>query len=113
MLIQKPLEKNLSPITKKKMFWAMSSIYTLSNYRASEVFEEDEQDDRYYWFSLHDYNNDEHLDGHELRHAWMASNPEKYSKEVVEPMVDKIIERDDTDNDGRISWAEYLSANNK
>ena len=43
----------------------------------------------------------------------MASDPSKYTKEIAETMVDKILEKDDLDNDGRISWEEYLSANNK
>ncbi|KAJ3215269.1 hypothetical protein HK099_006438, partial [Clydaea vesicula] len=30
----------------------------------------DEQDDLFYYFSLHDYNHDGHLDGHELRSAF-------------------------------------------
>lgn len=41
----------------------------------------------------------------------MASDPSRYPVNVVEPMVDKILEKDDSDNDGKISWAEYLSAN--
>jgi hypothetical protein len=42
----------------------------------------------------------------------MASDPLKYTLDVVEPKIDKILERDDSDNDGKISWAEYLSAKN-
>ncbi|KAF9110269.1 hypothetical protein BGX27_006587 [Mortierella sp. AM989] len=62
-------------------------------------------------FSLHDTNKDGYLDGIELRGAFSD-----YSKGSSSPltlkqmtdMIDHVIAEDDTDNDGRVSWEEYL-----
>ncbi|KAF9364579.1 hypothetical protein BGX34_001126 [Mortierella sp. NVP85] len=69
-------------------------------------------------FSLHDSNKDGFLDGIELRAAFsdMTSsndfnNEESKYKVTLQQMIDMIdhvIEEDDTDNDGKISWGEYL-----
>jgi hypothetical protein len=75
-----------------------------------DLFKANKEDDVYYWFSLHDYDHDGFLDGHELRVAWMNSDPKKYTLEVAEDTVDKILDRDDLDNDGKISWEEYLTS---
>lgn len=82
----------------------------IGEFDASELYKTDKEDDVFYWFSLHDHNHDGHLDGHELRQAWMASDPTIYTLAKAEDVVDKILEQDDLDNDGRISWEEYLSS---
>lgn len=81
--------------------------------KAEELYKDDKEtkeNDVYYWFSLHDNNHDGHLDGHELRAAWMSSNPTKYTLPVADELVDKILLNDDLDNDGKISWEEYLTS---
>ncbi|KAI8833372.1 hypothetical protein BC829DRAFT_407862 [Chytridium lagenaria] len=84
-----------------------------------------EGDDMYVFFSMYDYNHDAHLDGHELRVAFTEfeekvdearNGPDstgKYAKdrvtlEEVEGLVDHVLDEDDLDNDGMISWEEYL-----
>ncbi|KAI9349268.1 hypothetical protein DFJ73DRAFT_760640 [Zopfochytrium polystomum] len=86
------------------------------------------EDDQYYYFTLHDYNNDEHLDGHELRVVFSdmealtdqgrSGRPDMNGKlakdrltlEKVEELIDSVLEEDDLDNDGAISWAEYVAS---
>ncbi|KAG0251212.1 hypothetical protein BG011_007788 [Mortierella polycephala] len=63
-------------------------------------------------FSLHDTNKDRFLDGIELRAAFSDYNqgsPDSVLglKQMLD-MIDHVIEEDDTDNDGKISWEEYL-----
>ncbi len=58
---------------------------------------------------LHDYNEDNHLDGHELRAAF-ASESDNYNIRDIEARVDKVLEDDDMDNDGKISWDEFLGS---
>ncbi|KAG0297044.1 hypothetical protein BGZ98_000726 [Dissophora globulifera] len=63
-------------------------------------------------FSLHDSNKDGHLDGIELRAAfsdYKQGAPESaVSLETMMSMIDHVLDEDDTDNDGKISWEEYL-----
>ncbi|KAL7751950.1 hypothetical protein RI367_002474 [Sorochytrium milnesiophthora] len=70
-----------------------------------------EKDEDYYWFTLHDYNKDQHLDGHELRAAFSDYSMEnKLSLKEAEKNVDHIFEEDDLDNNGKISWPEYAES---
>ncbi|KAL2919734.1 hypothetical protein HK105_200649 [Polyrhizophydium stewartii] len=72
----------------------------------------------FYFFSLHDYNGDGHLDGHELRLAFQHYDREPGSPETFDPvnmddletMIDHALAEDDLDNDGKISWDEYLES---
>ncbi|KAJ3181294.1 hypothetical protein HK101_009925 [Irineochytrium annulatum] len=82
----------------------------------------EESDDMFYFFSLHDYNHDAHLDGHELRNAFTEYEVKmdesrngapdengRYAKDRlklrdVESMIENVLREDDTDNDGMISW---------
>ncbi|KAI8076686.1 uncharacterized protein B0P05DRAFT_492686 [Gilbertella persicaria] len=72
----------------------------------------------YYLFLIHDLNGDGFLDGHELRAAFTDFGDEhedatKYlSLEEVTEMVDHVLEEDDLDGDGLISWSEYLESQN-
>ncbi|KAJ3057484.1 hypothetical protein HK097_004004 [Rhizophlyctis rosea] len=83
----------------------------------------DEDDDLYYFFTLHDRNADYHLDGHELMRAFVDAEgdgsdmdgdgkieePKRHlTLAEVQNMVDHVIGEDDLDNDGMISWEEYL-----
>ena len=71
-----------------------------------------------YFFSLHDYNKDHHLDGHELALAFMGYEfyhekeeiPKEISQVDMEFMIDHALLEDDKDNDGKISWIEYLES---
>ncbi|KAJ3096374.1 hypothetical protein HDU97_005943 [Phlyctochytrium planicorne] len=86
-----------------------------------------EGDDLYVFFSMYDHNHDAHLDGHELRHAFTEieikvdearNGPDENGKwakdrltiKEVESLIDHILEEDDGDNDGMISWEEYLQS---
>uniref|UniRef100_A0A1D1XDQ8 Multiple coagulation factor deficiency protein 2 n=1 Tax=Anthurium amnicola TaxID=1678845 RepID=A0A1D1XDQ8_9ARAE len=71
-----------------------------------------DKDELYYLFSLHDANHDGHLDGHELREAFVDDifeNVEQNMKldEIIE-LIDHVLLEDDMNNDGKISWEEYL-----
>ncbi|KAF9356608.1 hypothetical protein BGX26_004998 [Mortierella sp. AD094] len=62
-------------------------------------------------FSLHDSNKDGFLDGIELRAAFSDYTQGEDSNlplEKMHNMIDHVIEEDDTNNDGKISWEEYL-----
>ncbi|KAI8867325.1 hypothetical protein GQ42DRAFT_109119, partial [Ramicandelaber brevisporus] len=65
----------------------------------------------YYFFAVHDYNDDNHLDGHELLHALM-SEPESHKMSLgeLEHWVDSILKDDDNNGDGLISWEEYMAS---
>ncbi|RUP51646.1 hypothetical protein BC936DRAFT_146780 [Jimgerdemannia flammicorona] len=72
-----------------------------------------EKEELYFIFTLHDYNKDGYLDGHELRSAFTdfegKDTPTMSLEEVVD-MVDHVLEEDDKDGDGRISWEEYMAS---
>ncbi|GJJ77639.1 hypothetical protein EMPS_09998 [Entomortierella parvispora] len=63
-------------------------------------------------FSLHDGNKDGYLDGIELRAAFSDYNQGSADSALplttMLDMIDHVIAEDDTDNDGKISWEEYL-----
>ncbi|KAH6568659.1 hypothetical protein BASA50_008015 [Batrachochytrium salamandrivorans] len=70
-----------------------------------------------YFFSIHDYNYDGKLDGHELRLAFQGFERDTGKESVpkidmadLETMIDHALIEDDTDNDGMISWEEYLES---
>ncbi|KND05077.1 uncharacterized protein SPPG_00752 [Spizellomyces punctatus DAOM BR117] len=74
-----------------------------------------EEEDLYYFFSLHDYNEDSHLDGNELMAAFTQAGEmppvgSRLSRKDLEEMIDHALEEDDTDGDGKISWEEYLAS---
>ncbi|OBZ87805.1 Multiple coagulation factor deficiency protein 2 [Choanephora cucurbitarum] len=71
-----------------------------------------EEDAIYYLFVIHDLNGDGFLDGHELRVAMSDFDHEELDlslKEVTE-MIDHVLEEDDINGDGLISWSEYLES---
>ncbi|CAO3692021.1 unnamed protein product [Umbelopsis ramanniana] len=79
-----------------------------------EIPEMDEKDTLFYVFTLHDYNKDGFLDGHELRAAFTDIDDDDptavVSLEEVTEMVDHVLEEDDLNGDGLISWEEYLES---
>lgn len=69
------------------------------------------------FFSIHDYNKDGHLDGNELLLAFNGyefvdgvERSDSVPLDDLEGMVDHALHEDDKDNDGRISWAEFLES---
>lgn len=81
---------------------------------ASLPKESTQDDEVFLFFSLHDFNKDHHLDGHELRAALTDySNPNESQRFVsdikeLDAMIDNVLKDDDLDGDGKISWEEYL-----
>lgn len=63
---------------------------------------------------LYDYNEDNYLDGHELRAAFYSEQEQADKKKPllsdVEKLVDDVLKSDDADNDGKISWDEFLAS---
>ncbi|KAI8820353.1 hypothetical protein BJ741DRAFT_638983 [Chytriomyces cf. hyalinus JEL632] len=80
-------------------------------------------DDMILFFQLHDHNKDGHLDGHELLTVYAgqelkvgsdgrpvhANSPATRLSEIKK-LVDVVLDMDDTDNDGMISWEEYYAS---
>ncbi|KAJ3030503.1 UNVERIFIED_CONTAM: hypothetical protein HDU68_008791 [Siphonaria sp. JEL0065] len=70
-------------------------------------------DDMYLFFSLHDYDHNGHLDGHELRVAFTEFETKEKGFTTladVEKLVDAALAKDDHNNDGLINWAEFLQS---
>ncbi|ORX47532.1 hypothetical protein BCR36DRAFT_413479 [Piromyces finnis] len=72
------------------------------------------KDDLLYFFSLHDYNGDNELDGNELFASFIdgfdPETEEKKNLEYITKWVEHILEEDDIDGNGKISWSEYLAS---
>jgi hypothetical protein len=83
-----------------------------------ENFKSDSKDDHFLFFTMHDYNKDQHLDGHELALAYSGYEFFKGEENVelfenykdLEHQIDHTLKEDDINNDGKISWEEYLSS---
>ncbi|KAJ3296710.1 hypothetical protein HDU79_005923 [Rhizoclosmatium sp. JEL0117] len=82
-----------------------------------------EVEDSVLFFTLHDHNKDGHLDGHELLALYAGQDIKVGSDGRPVPgsvppgkladlikLVDTVLDMDDTDNDGMISWEEYLAS---
>ncbi|KAI8922935.1 hypothetical protein BC831DRAFT_473603 [Entophlyctis helioformis] len=90
----------------------------LQNAGYGTALDGEHDEDLFYFFSLHDYNNDGHLDGHELRLAFQGYEWNQGIETVdttvdqadLETMIDHALAEDDVNNDGMISWAEYLES---
>ncbi|KAI8612774.1 hypothetical protein BC830DRAFT_1135197 [Chytriomyces sp. MP71] len=72
---------------------------------------------------MHDHNKDGHLDGHELLTVYASQElkvgpdgrPVHANSHItrigeLRKLVDTVLDMDDTDNDGMISWEEYYSS---
>ncbi|KAI7865423.1 hypothetical protein BDF14DRAFT_1825318 [Spinellus fusiger] len=75
----------------------------------------DDKDTLYYLFVLHDKNGDGYLDGHELRASIMEDimtedTASAISLDELTEVVDHVLEEDDMNGDGLISWEEYLQS---
>ena len=84
----------------------------------NEQIELNDKKDHFYFFSIHDYNRDHSLDGHELRLALSGyefehtkGHESSFVPEAeLEEVIDHVLSEDDKDNDGKISWEEYLES---
>ncbi|KAJ3213986.1 hypothetical protein HDU67_002245 [Dinochytrium kinnereticum] len=107
--------------------WSQQQKQEEGGHAATNTAPPPEGDDMFVFFSLYDYNHDAHLDGSELRIAFAEfeekvdearNGPDsegKYAKDRVtlkeiESLIDHVLEEDDLDNDGMISWEEYLQS---
>ncbi|KAJ3084242.1 hypothetical protein BCR33DRAFT_712287 [Rhizoclosmatium globosum] len=69
-------------------------------------------DDLYLFFSIHDYDHNGHLDGHELRVAFTEFETKEKgftTLEDVEKLIDESLSKYDTNNDGLIGWSEWIT----
>ncbi|KAI9141593.1 hypothetical protein BKA69DRAFT_1038339 [Paraphysoderma sedebokerense] len=89
-----------------------------------------QDDEQYYFFLLHDYDEDEKLDvvkvqlmdalflvyhhtvGCEMRAAFTdyEYDADTVKLKEITDMIDHVLDEDDLDNDGKISWEEYLAS---
>ena len=93
--------------------------YLKSKFKSdNEQIELNDKKDHFYFFSIHDYNRDHCLDGHELRLALTGYEFEHTKDQEssfvpddeVESVIDHVLLEDDKNNDGKISWEEYLES---
>ncbi|KAI6237728.1 hypothetical protein M3Y95_00295600 [Aphelenchoides besseyi] len=83
--------------------------------RKINVEKMDQQKARFHYFKLHDTNQNGNLDGLEIMKAITHNHEEPGDKprevmsdEELEKLVDAVLSDLDTNNDGRIDFAEYL-----
>lgn len=88
---------------------------------AVENMTEEERD--FHYFTVHDYDNNNFLDGLEVlkavNHVIEEEEEEKVGEEgenvrekqfaLLVEMIDKVLEQDDTDKDGRLSYSEFMA----
>ena len=79
------------------------------------------EDLQFHYFKLHDYDNNNKLDGIELGNAMTHFHEEDgqqestatYTDDQLASMVDQILEEDDTNKDGYIDYTEFVGAQNR
>ena len=76
-----------------------------------------DEDLQFHYFKLHDYDNNNKLDGIELANAMThfheedgTENPTTYTDEQLSSMIDQILEEDDMNKDGYIDYTEFVGA---
>ena len=82
-----------------------------------------DEDLQFHYFKLHDYDNNNKLDGIELGNAMThfhdEENPQdqtettSYTDEQLSSMIDQILEEDDVNKDGYIDYTEFVGAQKK
>lgn len=95
-----------------------SSDYYNSHKEGKHAASTTQEEDVFYFFGLHDYNKDGKLDGCELGLAFQGYEHLKDGSEQLdlipqrdlEYLIDHALMEDDTDNDGYLSWEEYLAS---
>jgi len=85
----------------------------------TDVKEENLNDDnlQFHYFKVHDYDNNDKLDGIELANAMShyhdeetGEHAEDYTEEELASMVDQILEEDDLNSDGFIDYPEFIES---
>ena len=85
----------------------------------TDVKEDNLNDDnlQFHYFKVHDYDNNDKLDGIELANAMShyhdeetGEHAEDYSEEELAGMVDQILEEDDLNSDGFIDYPEFIES---
>ena len=76
-----------------------------------------DEDLQFHYFKLHDYDDNNKLDGIELGNAMTHFHEEDgkedstlYTDEQLGSMIDQILEEDDTNKDGYIDYTEFVGA---
>lgn len=77
-----------------------------------------DEDLQFHYFKLHDYDNNNKLDGVELGNAMTHFHDEDnsqdtsntYTDEQLSSMIDQILEEDDMNKDGYIDYTEFVGA---
>ncbi len=102
----------------------MSEYYKENDIENQVKMDTDEQKE-FYYFKLHDYDHNNKLDGLEItaaiRHSEQEyidstdkdANYELLSEETLSGAVQETLKSDDTDNDGFISYFEFVTAQRK
>lgn len=78
----------------------------------------------FHYFQLHDFDSNKHLDGLEILQAihHTVSHDEETGEELAETqsdmeyyveLIDKVLSEDDVDNDGYLSYPEYVAGKKK
>eukprot|EP00794_Sanderia_malayensis_P019978 gene19978-21936_t len=77
----------------------------------------DDDNLQFHYFKVHDYDNNDMLDGIELANAMShyhdeetGEQAEEYTEDELESMVDQILEEDDINNDGFIDYPEFIES---
>ena len=85
----------------------------------TDVKEENLNDEnlQFHYFKVHDYDNNDKLDGIELANAMShyhdeetGERAEEYTEDELASMVDQILEEDDLNNDGFIDYPEFIES---
>ena len=127
--IQPLLHKSLLTITLSCGYICVHSwtFFTLSSHikehlkEVTDVKEDamSDEDLQFHYFKLHDYDNNNKLDGIELGNAMTHFHDEEgtnqettssYSDEQLANMIDQILEEDDLNKDGYIDYTEFVGA---
>ena len=76
-----------------------------------------EENLQFHYFKVHDYDNNDKLDGIELANAMThyhdeetGEKAEDYTEEELASMVDQILEEDDLNHDGYIDYPEFIES---
>lgn len=77
----------------------------------------DDENLQFHYFKVHDYDNNDKLDGIELANAMShyhdeetGEKAEDYTEEELSGMVDQILEEDDLNHDGFIDYPEFIES---
>lgn len=82
-----------------------------------DVSKMSEADQQFYYFKVHDSDNNDKLDGIELANAMAhyhdeesGESKEEYTEGELSSMVDQILDEDDLNKDGYIDYPEFIQS---